>query len=71
VGDVDELRNSIRASRSMLKAAQRTLRSTLQVLSDLEERMEALENAQPQQEAQRNGNHTAGTTAAFEHTIRA
>ena len=44
----------------MVKASQRTLRSTLQVLADLEER---LESAQPPKEAQRsNGKHTGTVT---------
>jgi chromosome segregation ATPase len=48
---VEELREAIAATRSQLKAANRTLRATLQLVSDLEERLDRLD-AQPE-EAQR------------------
>ena len=57
---MSDLRDSIRATRSMLKASQRTLRATLQTVNDLERRLDDLENAEPLQEAERNnGNHEA------------
>lgn len=49
------LRESIEATRSQLKAAQRVIRTSLRFLADLEEQLDAFNDAQPE-EAQRNGN---------------
>lgn len=55
-----ELASSIDATRSVLKAHQRSCRTALQFLADLEEKLEAAHIAQPK-EAQRNGNgHSPG-----------
>lgn len=50
----DQLRESIEATRSQVKALQRCARTTLQFLADLEERLDA-KNAQSQ-EGKANGN---------------
>jgi hypothetical protein len=53
---VDErrhVREALAATKGQVKAALRTLRTTSQLLADLEERLQALEDAQPE-EAQRN-----------------
>lgn len=49
MGDIEELRRSIQATRSVVKAAMRANRTALQFLADLEEK---LNDAQPE-EAQR------------------
>jgi hypothetical protein len=48
----EELREAVAGTRSTLKSLQRVLRGALGQLTDLEERLDALENAQPE-EAQR------------------
>jgi hypothetical protein len=50
-----ELRAFASALRHQVKAGQRTLRTLGQLLADFEERLEALDTAQPDEEAQRNG----------------
>jgi hypothetical protein len=47
VSELAELQEHLKGARQMIKASQRTLRGTLQYLADLEERLEALETAQP------------------------
>jgi septal ring factor EnvC (AmiA/AmiB activator) len=47
-----DLRDALAATKGQVKATLRTLRTTSQLLADLEERFEALEDAQPE-EAQR------------------
>lgn len=59
----DQLRASITATRTHLKGTIRSLRGLLQFLSDLEERFDALENAQPE-EAQRDTNSNRARVAA-------
>jgi hypothetical protein len=53
VSELDDLRESLNASRVVLRGTIKTLRTTLQFLADLEERIDALANAQPHEEAQR------------------
>lgn len=67
MSDLDELRAAIPGVRSQVKAAQRLLRSTNQVLADFEERLAALENAQPE-EAQRIHGYITSTTAVPTHS---
>jgi hypothetical protein len=50
--DLRELREAVAGARGVTKSLIRTARSALGVLTDLEERLTALENAQPE-EAQR------------------
>jgi hypothetical protein len=50
--DLRELRDAVAGARGVTKSLIRTARSALGVLTDLEERLTALENAQPE-EAQR------------------
>jgi hypothetical protein len=55
----DQLRESIEATRSQVKALQRCARTTLQFLADLEERLDAADNAQPKEgTAHGNGHQT-------------
>jgi hypothetical protein len=63
--ELHELRRSLNATRSVVKASMRSLRTCSQFLAALDERLEALENAQPQ-EAQRNG-YDRHTTSAARH----
>ncbi len=56
-GDLPEL---VYAARKTIKAQRATLRNLLAILASLEERLEALSDAQPQ-EAQRNGSSTHHT----------
>jgi hypothetical protein len=60
VSELAELQEHLKGARQMIKASQRTLRGTLQYLADLEERLGALENAQPE-EAKRNGRGSYST----------
>lgn len=58
-----ELRRSITATRTHVKGTMRSLRGALQFLTDLEERLDALENAQPE-EAQRDHEYRKERVAA-------
>lgn len=59
--DPVHLPESIEATRSQLKAAQRVIRTSLRFLADLDEQLDAYDNAQPQ-EAQRHGSNGHSTT---------
>lgn len=52
--ELRDARQALAATRSVVKATQRSCRTALQFLADLDERLDALENAQPE-EAQRDG----------------
>lgn len=64
MSDLEDLRAAIDIARGLVKAQQRSLRGLLQHLSDLDERLEALENAQPERKAQRNEHHSHEITGA-------
>jgi hypothetical protein len=55
--ELRQLEQRLRGARSQVKALQRTARTTLQVLTDLEEQLDAALAAQPEQEGSANG-HT-------------
>jgi hypothetical protein len=49
VSDLDDLRESVAGTRSTVKALIRTARGALGMLTDLERRLAALENAEPEE----------------------
>jgi hypothetical protein len=53
VSEHTDLQDAISGTRSTVKSLIRTARGCLGVLTDLEERLDALTNAQPHEEAQR------------------
>lgn len=45
----DDLRASLEAAKQQVKSAQRVLRSTLQFLMDVENKLEAVDDAEPEE----------------------
>lgn len=68
--DLDELRASLDASRSQLKSAQRVIRTTLQFLTDLEDRLDKLAPSTPIAQPGRHSNGHSTADAAFVFTAR-
>lgn len=58
MSEIEALRADLSAYRQQFKACQRVMRTTGQMFADLEERLQRLENAKPDEEAQRDGNNS-------------
>lgn len=64
--ELADLREALKGARSQVRALQRTARTTLQVVSDLEERIERCLAAQPKEGTANGSNsytHTTSVTA--------
>ncbi len=57
--ELDPLHDGLRSTRASIKRTQKALRELLRFATDLEERLAALENAQPEEAQRERNNHPA------------